>query len=325
MNRGRPPSYEVRVPASTANLGAGFDCFGLALELYLAVRATVLTASENGARVRIRGPRGRPPVARVPEEDLIFRAMQRTAQGEGFSLPPVCLDVHNAIPVARGLGSSAAAIVAGIGLAFAIAGRKLSMDVALRYAAELEGHADNVAAALLGGLVVTAVRDDGSVVAVRRLWPEQIRVVAVTPDLLLETRRARAVLPSSVNREAAVHNLQRAALLIAVLGEKRFDLLWDALQDNLHQKCREELIPGLTEILRMPRQPDLLGIALSGSGPSVIALATGRFKEIGKSIADIFGRHHLRTSVKCLSVSESGLSVRERSYPGQRQATTAAP
>jgi homoserine kinase len=315
MNKQRQPSLEVRVPASTANLGAGFDCLGLALELYLTVRATPLSDSKDHSSVRIRGARGSSQLARVPEENLIFRAMQHAAERQGFSLPPVRLAVHNAIPVAGGLGSSAAAIVAGIALAFAVAGRKMSADAALRYAAELEGHADNVAAALLGGLVVTAMRADGSVLAIRRPWPEEIRVVTVTPDLVLETKKSRAVLPASVTREIAVHNLQRSALLIAALGERRFDLLWDAMQDTLHQTSRGMLIPGLAEILRLPRTPGLLGVALSGSGPSVIALATDHFQQIGKSIAEQFARHHLTCTIKCLTVSESGLTTRQGSDP----------
>jgi homoserine kinase len=309
MTRERHPSLEVRVPASTANLGAGFDCLGLALELYLTVRASVLADPKVRSSVRVRGARGSAQLARVPEENLIFRAMQLAAEREGFALPPVRLAVHNAIPVAGGLGSSAAAIVAGIALAFGVAGRKLSTDVALRYATELEGHADNAAAALLGGLVVTAMRSDGSVLAVRRPWPHEVRVVAVTPDLVLETKKSRAVLPANVTREAAVHNLQRAALLIAALAEKRFDLLWDGMQDSLHQTSRATLIPGLAEILRMPRAPGLLGIALSGSGPSVIALATDHFEEIGKAVAEHFARHHLSSTIYCLSISESGLTA----------------
>ncbi|MGB8523688.1 MAG: homoserine kinase [Candidatus Acidiferrales bacterium] len=304
MNKRSQPTFEVRVPASTANLGAGFDCFGLAVDLYLTVRATVLSGAGNRSQVRSRGAKGSSLLARVPGENLIFRAMQHAAEREGFALPPVRLAVHNAIPIAAGLGSSAAAIVAGVSLAFAVAGRSISTGSALRYATELEGHADNVAAALLGGLVVTAAHADGAVLVVRKAWPKEIRIVAVTPDFALETKKARAVLPASVSREDAVHNLQRSALLIAALEEKRFDLLWDAMQDRLHQRCREHLIPGLAGILQMPRAPGLLGVALSGSGPSVIALATDRFDAIGKSVAHLFESHRLAATIRCLDVAD---------------------
>jgi homoserine kinase len=313
MNKPRHPMIEVRVPASTANLGAGFDCFGLALQLYLTVRATVLSGAGNRSQVRSRGAKGSSLLARDPDENLIFRAMQHAAQREGFALPPVRLAVQNAIPVAGGLGSSAAAIVAGVSLAFAVAGRSMPTASALRYATELEGHADNAAAALLGGLVVTATHADGAVLAARIVWPKEIRIVAVTPDLSLATKKSRAVLPANVSREDAVHNLQRSALLIAALEEKRFDLLWDALRDRLHQSYREHLIPGLAGILQMPRAPGLLGIALSGSGPSVIALATDHFDAIGKSVAHHFERHRLAATIRCLDVAPDGHTITESS------------
>ena len=318
MNKLRHPTIELRVPASTANLGAGFDCFGLALQLYLTVRATVLSGPGNRSQVRSRGSKGSSLLARVPEKNLIFRAMQHAAEREGFALPPVRLAVHNAIPVAGGLGSSAAAVVAGVSLAFAVAGRAMPTASALRYATGLEGHADNAAAALLGSLVVTAVGMDGEVLAVRKAWPKEIRIVAVTPDLALETKKSRAVLPATVSREDATHNLQRSALLIAALEEKRFDLLWDAMQDRLHQSCRERLIPGLAGILQLPRAPGLLGIALSGAGPSVIALATDHFDAIGRSIAHHFECHHLAVTIRCLDVAPEGYTISEPNQPPRR-------
>jgi len=318
MNKPRHSTIEVRVPASTANLGAGFDCFGLALQLYLNVRATVLTGAADRSQVRSRGSKGSSLLARLPGENLIFRAMQYAAEHEGFKLPPVRLAVHNAIPVAAGLGSSAAAIVAGVSLAFAVVGRGMSTDSALRYAAGLEGHADNVAAALLGGLVITAARADGAVLAIRKVWPREIRIVAVTPDLSLETKKSRAALPATISREDAVHNLQRSALMIAALEEKRFDLLWDALQDRLHQPSRALLIPGLAEILQMPRAPGLLGLALSGSGPTVIALATDHYGDIGKSIALHFERHRLPATVHLLDVASDGHTITASILQGSR-------
>ncbi len=314
----RRRSFEVRVPASTANLGAGFDCFGLALNLHLTVRATVLSGSGSRAHVRSRGEPGSSLLPHDPDENLIFRALTHAANREGLQLPSVRLAVHNAIPLASGLGSSAAAIVAGIALAFGAAERSMSEDAALRYAAELEGHADNVAAALLGGLVVTCVRADGGVAAIRKRWPKEIRVVAVTPNFTLETAKARAVLPKTIAHADAIHNLQRSALLIAALEERRYDLIWDALQDRLHQPYRQSLIPGLAEILRMPRIEGLLGMALSGAGPSVVALATDHFDKIGKAIASHFERNGLTAKARCLAVAEEGVVVAQETTAGER-------
>jgi homoserine kinase len=306
MTEDRRTAFEVRVPASTANLGAGFDCFGLALELYLSARATVLSTPGARSIARSRGVAGSASLPSNPDENLILRAMRFTAEREGFTLPAVRLAVQNSIPVASGLGSSAAATVAGVALAYKLGGRELSKDDALQYAREIDGHADNVAAALHGGLVVTLARGD-SVVAVKKRWPKAIRLVVVTPRLTLETKKSRAVLPEKVDRADAVYNLQRSALLVALLDEKRYELLWDALQDRLHQPFRQHLIPGVPEILALPRTPGMLGIALSGSGPSVVALAMAQFEEIGRTIAGCFQRVGVQSTVKVLEADPDGL------------------
>ena len=238
MSPARQSSFEVRVPASTANLGAGFDCLGLALEMYLSVRASLLAGAGARTLARSRGVRGTSQLPKDPEQNLIFRAMRLTAEREGFPLPRVRIAVQNEIPVAGGLGSSAAATVAGIALGFAVTGRPIAKDAALRYATEMEGHPDNVAAALLGGLVVTLTRSDGTVAAVRKRWPKVIRLIVVTPNVTLETKKSRAVLPQSVSRTDAVHNLQRAALFVAALEDRRYELLWDAMQDRLPRRKR---------------------------------------------------------------------------------------
>lgn len=312
MTPTREFSIDVRVPASTANLGAGFDCLGLALEAYLNVRATVMSQLGARAVARSRGVSGSSALPSAPEENLIFRAMAHAAHREELKLPAVRLAVQNDIPVASGLGSSAAATVAGVVLGFAVAGREVSREAALQYAAEVEGHPDNVAASLLGGLVVTLKRDDGSVAAVQKRWPKMIRVVVATPPRALETSKSRAVLPRTVVFADAVHNLQRSALLVAALEERRYDLIWDALQDRLHQVYRKTLIPGLEEILAIPRMPGLLGIALSGAGPSVIALATDRFDVIGNEIAKCFGRQGGPAMIRTLEVSQEGFSTSQK-------------
>jgi homoserine kinase len=312
MSQSPNTCIEVRVPASTANLGAGFDCLGLALELYLSVRATVLSKPGAKTLARSRGIRGSSNLPSAPEENLILRAMRHTAEKEGLSLPPVRLAVQNQIPMASGLGSSAAATIAGVALAFGVTSRAVPREEALRYAAEIEGHADNVGAALFGGLVVTLPRSDGTVVAVRKPWPKMIRVTAVTPVLTLETKKSRAVLPEIVPLKDAVHNLQRSALFVAAIEERRYDLIWDAMQDRLHQPHRQRLIPGLSEALAMPRVPGLLGLALSGAGPSIVALTMDRHAEIGHAIAAHFERHDIASTIWRLEAAQEGLAVTEK-------------
>lgn len=303
----RNPSFSVRVPASTANLGAGFDCIGLALKLYMTVQARVVAEGSDACRLRIRGE----GAAELPsnENNLIIRALHFTAEREGLSLPPLELDVNNELPLARGLGSSAAAIVAGITLASLICDRELSKETVLRYAVEIEGHADNVAAAYLGGLVVSCVKPDGKVLVVKRSWPSELKVVVVSPEAFLKTAETRSVLPVKVQREDAVFNLQRVALFGAALEAGAYDLLWDAMQDRLHQAHRQSLVPGLAEALATPPQPGLVGIALSGSGPSVVALARDRLGEIGEAIAENFRRRDVPAKVRVLEVDYEGCAV----------------
>jgi len=300
-------SFSVRVPASTSNLGAGFDCIGLALNLYLTVGARIVPGAGDTCRLRLTGEGAAEPSSN--EENLIIRSMRFTAEREGLRLPPLELEVNNELPLARGLGSSATAIVAGITIASLVCDRELSAQMVLRYAVELEGHADNVAAAYLGGMVVTCVKSDGTVLAVKRSWPSELKVVVVSPEAFLKTAETRSVLPNNVQLEDAVFNLQRVALFVAALEAGADDLLWDAMQDRLHQPHRQSLVPGLAEALATPPQPGLVGVALSGSGPSVIALARDRLDEIGEAIAENFRRHNVPANVRVLEVNHEGRTV----------------
>jgi homoserine kinase len=312
MSAPRENVFEVRVPASTANLGAGFDCLGLALELYLGVRATIISKPGSSSRARSWGVVGTSALPRSPDQNLILRAMKLVAEREGFKLPTIRLAVQNEIPVAGGMGSSAAAAVAGVALGYLVNGKSVPKETALRYAAELEGHADNVGAALMGGFVVTFTRSDGTVVAVRKNWPRMIRLIVVTPATQLETKKSRGVLPPMVSRADAVHNLQRTALFVSAIDERRFELLSDAMQDKLHQDARKTLIPGLADVLAIPKMPGLLGVALSGAGPSVIALATDRYEEIGKAIASRFEKHSVHSTVRILAADQEGLTSTQK-------------
>ncbi len=298
-------SFEVRVPASTSNLGPGFDCFGLALKLYLTVRATAAPEGSEPCRVTTTGAKENEALPRNTV-NLIYRAMTFAVRREETTLPPVELVVHNEIPLASGLGSSAAAIVAGIKLAGLITGKEIANETILNYATEFEGHPDNVAASLYGGFLANCTYDDHAVLAVKFAWPSQIRVVVVSPHAQLPTHVARAALPRTVSRSDAVHNLQRVALFTAAIAQQRYDLIWEAMQDRLHQPQRESLVPGLAEALALPRMPGLLGIALSGAGPSIVALVEGNENEIGQRIAKCF---KAESTVRILDVDNEGCGL----------------
>lgn len=301
-------AFKVCLPASTSNLGPGFDCFGLALKLYLTVKATAAPKAKEPCRVRTTGAKENRALPRNAS-NLIYRAMSFAARRENIELPPVDLIVHNEIPLASGLGSSAAAIVAGIKLCGLIAGREFNDQATQNYATEFEGHPDNVTATLFGGFVASCVKSDGSVVTTRFDWPTNIRVVVVSPRSQLPTHVARAALPRSITRGDAVHNLQRTALFISALAQQRYDYFWEATRDRLHQPRRESLVPGLSEALALPQMPGLLGVALSGAGPSIVALVDDHEKQIGKKIANCFAEHKIESTVRVLEVDNEGCRV----------------
>jgi homoserine kinase len=298
-------SVEVRVPASTSNLGAGFDCFGLALQLYLTVRATTDFSSPVDCPVRIGDGKENAGLL-LTRENLIYRSMTYVAEREAVASPPAQLTIDNEIPISRGLGGSAAAIVGGIKLFELLCNRALPQVKVLQYATELDGHSDNASAALLGGFTISCSSRQGQIIAVKREWPTNVKLLVVIPELQLETKLARAALPRLVNHVDAVFNLQRAALFSAALTEGAYDLLWEAMQDRLHQEKRATLVPGLAEALSTPRMPGLLGVALSGAGPSVMALVQENFEEIGATIAGNFERQGIVTQVRQLEIDTSG-------------------
>jgi homoserine kinase len=300
---------EVRVPASTSNLGPGFDCFGLAFQLYLTIRATRIGRSRVPCRVRTLGAKENAKLPRT-SENLIYRAMAYAASREGVKLPFVYLAAHNEIPISRGLGGSAAAIVGGIKLFTLLTNKQIPENRLLQYATEFEGHPDNVAAALLGGFVITCVGPTGNIVAVKRSWPPELKILVVSPDIRVETRLARAALPRVVNHTDAVYNLQRSALFNAALSERKFDLLWEATRDRLHQQRRQSLVPGLSEALSLPKMPGLIGLALSGAGPSVLAILEDHSESISEAIANCFKQHGIRTSIRRLEVDTDGCRSR---------------
>ena len=301
----RRSAFEVRVPGSTSNLGSGFDCFGLALRLYLTVSATAVPDATEPCRVTTTGAKENEALPRNAV-NLIYRAMSFAARSEGASLPPVELIAHNEIPLASGLGSSAAAIVAGIKLAGLITGKEISDQAILNYATEFEGHPDNVAASLHGGFIASCIGTDKNVLSAKFDWPSKIRVVVVSPHSQLPTHVARAALPRTVSRVDAVYNLQRAALFVGAIAQGRHEILWEAMRDRLHQPQRESLVPGLAAALALPRMPGLLGVALSGAGPSIVALVESNEEEIGQRIAKCF---KVESTVRTLDVDNEGCRI----------------
>lgn len=287
----------VRVPATTANLGAGFDCLGMALDIYnlfeFEVGRDTFFASGEGAEALSRD-RG----------ELVRRSWQAAFERAGREAPVVGLRLQNSIPLRRGLGSSATAVVAGLFAANYLGDLGLTEEELLVLASELEGHPDNVAPALLGGLVVAA---GGSAVDYITLSPpRELRLVVAIPSFELSTARARQVLPKTVSHQDAVFNLSRAALFVAACVQKRWDLLDKAMQDRLHQPFRAPLVPGLEDVLNAAREAGAVGVALSGAGPSVLAFATHGATTIGQAMQQAFRAKGIECRILLTTPSQRG-------------------
>ncbi len=259
------PAFKVLVPATTANLGPGFDCLGLSLTLYNSV--VVHSASRKEFSVQGEGA----GVLNEDESNLVWQAACHLWRTVGYSAPALSLTMDNAIPLGRGLGSSAAAIVAGLMLANRVAGNLCPRSELVDMATELEGHPDNVAPALLGGLAVSAIADN-QVLTASFPWPHDLQVVACAPDYELSTQRARQVLPVAVSRRDAVFNVSRVALLLAALQAGDFTMLRQAADDRLHQPYRLALIPGADAVRERALAAGALASVISGAGPTLLAL-----------------------------------------------------
>ncbi|MGB2940274.1 MAG: homoserine kinase [Candidatus Dormiibacterota bacterium] len=261
------PGVRVTVPASSANLGPGFDVLALALEL---VNTYDVWEIPTELRIEVEGE-GAGLIPR-DQDNLFYSAMNSYFAIAGYEPSGLHIRTQNRIPLGRGMGSSAATIIAGLVAARALTGYDVDDDRLLNIAGALEGHPDNVAAALGGGLVLV-LPEDGEQYTVRRLpWPLHVGTVLFIPELLVSTDSAREVLPDAYPRADVVHNLSRVALFVAALQEGRADDLRLATQDRLHQPYRRDLVPGLDDIIAGALEAGALGAFLSGAGPTVMAL-----------------------------------------------------
>jgi len=256
----------VKVPASTANLGPGFDTLGMALSLYAWIEMSESKTGETTFEYYGDGMDGLPK----DKSNLLYKVAQLVFNEAGVEVPELHIAMYSDIPLARGLGSSASAIVGALVAANALIGSPLSDDKLFQLATELEGHPDNVGASLFGGIVVSAW--DGSEAQHVRIEPnERLQTLVAIPAFHLETEKARHALPSGIAMADAVFNVGRSSLLVAALASGELGLIRHAMQDRLHQPYRAALIPGMAEILERAVDFGALGAALSGAGPTLIA------------------------------------------------------
>jgi homoserine kinase len=317
----------VQVPATTANLGPGFDTLGLALSLFNQVEMKE-TGNPGELIIEVEGE-GASSIP-VDRNNVTYQAAQEVFKAAGYFPAGLHLRLLNRIPSARGLGSSAAARVGGMLAANALLGEPLSKEQLLNMAVRLEGHPDNVAPALFGGLVVASFQD-GQVQYRRIEVMDGLTAVLAIPDFELATRAAVEALPALIPVKDAVFNIGQACLLVAGFMTGDWDQVGQAMQDRVHQPFRQSLIPGLNEVLAAARQQGALGAALSGAGPTVLALTAAdkrdqlkqavrqaekqhqaeelQAERIGQAMQEAFQRHGVKSVILKLKPLNIGARI----------------
>jgi homoserine kinase len=296
---------DVRVPATSANLGPGFDVLGLALGLY----NDIAYEEAEGVVVAIEGEgAGRLDTG---ADNVVARAARMVYEAAGRRFPGATIRCVNRIPPARGLGSSAAAWVGGLIAANAALGSPLDRDAVLALACRAEGHPDNVAAALLGGLTVSCAVGD-RVTAISLPVSAEIGWVVLVPETESSTREARAVLSADVSRSDAVFNLQRLGLLLASVVSGRIDLLRLAMEDRLHQPQRQSLFPWMESVRRAALDTGALGCVLSGAGPSLLAAVQGSGEAAARAMERALGAAGVPGRASALPVDTVGATWNRR-------------
>ncbi len=301
----RSPTYQhvqVRVPASTANLGSGFDIFGMALKIYNTFSLRLTTESQWSASM--------PTTLTMPanRDNLVFQSACRVFKEVGFAPPGLHLELDIDIPMARGLGSSSSAIIGGLMAANAMVGAPFDRNALLEMAIEIEGHPDNVTPALIGGLTLSYKTGDTH----RYLnlpCPADLRIVLAIPSFELGTAQSRSILPSNVTRSDAVFNGSRTALLVAAMYEKRYDWLAIAMEDQLHQPYRAPLVPGMAEAIAAGYEAHALGVALSGAGPTLIAFVQHDAEGVATVLRETFHQHDVSCDIRTVKPDTEGALV----------------
>ncbi len=305
----------VKVPATTANIGPGFDCLGMALPVYNTITVEETIMPGTGIEINIIDETNEQDIISIPtdENNIVYKAIELLYNSIGQTPDELKITINTHIPIARGLGSSAAVVVGGLLAANRLLGNPADEAALLSIASEIEGHPDNVTPAIVGGFVIASLEEDGSVIYRKLNWPKDWKITVCIPDYELATDIARSVIPSEIPLKDAVFNLKRSAMLVEAVNTEDKELMKFALNDKLHQPYREKLVPGMKEIKEALRhEENVLGCVLSGAGPSLLVISHGN--NINK-IKDIVSRTWLDLNVKSqiytLDVEEHGAVVLE--------------
>jgi homoserine kinase len=296
---------KLRVPATTANFGSGFDVFGAALKLYNEIEITSTGDKRHAISFEITGE-GSETLPRN-ENNVVYKSMKKVFDALHFTPYTLHIRLINRIPLARGLGSSAAARLGGLVAANKLCGSRIPDAKIIRMVTELEGHPDNVIPSFVGGLCVCSY-NDGDVKFTKINMPSDLKAVVCIPEFEVSTDGARKILPDKVSRRDAVFNLGRAALFVTAVVTKKYDLLDTAMEDKLHQPYRKKLIPGLDDVFKAARAAGALGVCISGSGPSILAVTrAGNANAAGERMQKVFFAHKIKSRFVACDFDNRGL------------------
>lgn len=306
----------VKVPATTANIGPGFDCMGMALPIYNTVTIEETVLPGTGVEINVISENESADdfsLEHIPmdENSIIYKAVELLYNSIGQSPSELKITIHSQIPIARGLGSSASVIVGGLIAANELLGRPADEAALLSIATEVEGHPDNVTPAIVGGLTLTSSEDDGSIVYKKLEWPEEWTLTVCIPEYELATDISRSVLPKEVPMADAVFNAQRMGMFVHALHTKDSALMKLALKDKLHQPYRMKLVPGLEKIAeKLKHEENVLGCVLSGAGPSILIISEkNNIDKIKSIVRDVWTDLNVKAELITLPVETQGAQV----------------
>lgn len=306
----------VKVPASSANIGPGFDCLGIALPIYNTVTIEETVLPGTGIEINMMAEEeaiDEMAFENIPkdENNIVYRAVELLYNSIGQVPSELKINIESQIPIARGLGSSSSVIVGGVLAANKLLGSPADEAALLAIATEVEGHPDNVAPAILGGFVLSNQEDDGTISYCKFDWPEEWDLTVCIPDFELSTNIARSVLPKEVPMQDAVFNAKHLGMLIHAVDTKDDKLMKQALQDRLHQQYREKLVPGMKEITEAFKHEDgVLGCVLSGAGPTILIISYKYdLDKIKSTVNDIWSKQNINANIMTLKVEENGATI----------------
>ena len=306
----------VKVPATSANLGPGFDCLGLALPLYntITIEETVLPGT--GVEINVIAESSaidELSLEHIPldQNSLVYKAVELLYNSIGQTPTELKINIHSNIPVARGLGSSASVVAGALIAANELLGRPADEVALLSIACEIEGHPDNITPAIVGGLVMSSQEDDGTVMYRKMEWPSEWAITVCTPDFELSTDIARSVLPKEVPMKDAIFNAQRMAMFVHAVHTKDKELMKMALQDRLHQPYRMKLMQGLDKIIdNLKHIESVLGCVISGAGSSILVISEKNdLDKIKNIVKDTWADQNIKCDIRTMNVEETGAQI----------------